>query len=187
MPRTNRTRFALLGFLTQGPKTGYDLRKVFEERTSHFWSESLGQVYPTLRRLYEEGLVVREVQKQDARPDRIVYSITEEGHAELVLWIAQPSKPQPVRNEQLLKLFFASPEHAPALSNDLRRHLDRYRAQLDRFHSFENQIPQLAPTEARNQMWRLTLSLGQRILAARVGWCEEAIPVLDAISKETES
>ena len=35
MRKTSRTRYALLGFLTFGPKTGYDLRKECEERTAH--------------------------------------------------------------------------------------------------------------------------------------------------------
>ena len=43
MPRVNRTRFAILGMLTSGPRSGYDLKKDFEEQISNFWSESLGK------------------------------------------------------------------------------------------------------------------------------------------------
>ncbi len=187
MANVNRTRFALLGFLAHGPKTGYDLRKEFEERTAHFWSESLGQVYPTLRRLHEEGLLARDVLKQEGRPDRILYSITEDGLAELDRWLVEPSRPQPVRNEQLLKLFFASPRQASALLEDVRRHLDRYRAQAVEFDGFEQQINELAPSPQRTRMWLLNLSLGKRILKARIEWCEEAVETLSEIAMEEEA
>ncbi|MGH9601902.1 MAG: PadR family transcriptional regulator, partial [Terriglobales bacterium] len=48
---TNTTRFALLGLLSLGPQSGYDLKKRMEQSIAHFWSESYGQIYPTLRRL----------------------------------------------------------------------------------------------------------------------------------------
>ena len=54
MARENRTRFAILGMLMSGPKSGYDLKQDFEQRISPFWSESLGQIYPALHRMDEE-------------------------------------------------------------------------------------------------------------------------------------
>ncbi len=186
MSRANRTRYAILGLLIGASKSGYDLRKELEERTSHFWNESLGQVYPTLRRLHEEGLVVREIQKRDARPDRILYSITEDGRAELERWLVEPSKPQPVRNEQLLRIFLAEPPHAAALITDIGQHRDTYLAQAAAYDGYEHKIGELAPTPERAAMWRLCTGLGRRILDARIAWCEEAMAVLSGIAEEVD-
>ena len=51
MARMNKSRFALLGLLSLGAMSGYDLRKLFEQSLIHFWSESFGQIYPMLRSL----------------------------------------------------------------------------------------------------------------------------------------
>ena len=57
MARISRTRFAVLGSLTLGDRSGYDLKREIERRMSAFWAESVGQIYPTLKHLQNEGLV----------------------------------------------------------------------------------------------------------------------------------
>jgi DNA-binding PadR family transcriptional regulator len=42
--RRGRTRNAVLGVLACGSSTGYDIRKLPSETTSHFWKESYGQI-----------------------------------------------------------------------------------------------------------------------------------------------
>ena len=130
--------------------------------------------------------MVREVRKQDGRPDRILYSITEDGLVELERWLVQPSKPQPVRNEQLLKLFFAMPDQIGVLLEDVRLHRDQYCAVASHYDSYREQIQTLAPTPEKAKLWRLNLSLGERIQNARIEWCDEAIEVLSEMAKESD-
>ncbi|NBC30055.1 MAG: hypothetical protein GVY29_08710 [Spirochaetes bacterium] len=52
-----RPRKAVLGVLAYGPSTGYEIRKLLSDTTSHFWKESYGQIYPTLEELRNEGLI----------------------------------------------------------------------------------------------------------------------------------
>ena len=56
MPRENKTRFAVLAMLSLGPRSGYDIQQQIQRTLGHFWSESHGQIYPTLRKLLAEGL-----------------------------------------------------------------------------------------------------------------------------------
>src|SRR5688572_19811352 len=106
MARTNRTRYVILGLLSGGPRSGYDIKRVIEETISHFWSESYGQIYPTLQTLMEEGLATADTDVQEGKPSRKVYSLTEAGRAELRSWISAPVDQTPVRLELLLKLYF---------------------------------------------------------------------------------
>ena len=45
------SRYAVLGMLSMGLKTGYAMKKHVEGNLGHFWSESYGQIYPVLRQL----------------------------------------------------------------------------------------------------------------------------------------
>jgi DNA-binding PadR family transcriptional regulator len=76
MKRTNKSRYALLGMLSSGPKTGYEIKAIFERSLQHFWSESYGQIYPTLAKLTKEGLVSFETKKTVNSGVKKVYTIT---------------------------------------------------------------------------------------------------------------
>ena len=68
--------FALLGFLSYHPYTGYDLKKIFDTSIRHFWPADQSQIYRTLARLTSRGLAEMEKIPQEDRPDRKVYHIT---------------------------------------------------------------------------------------------------------------
>ena len=104
MPKENMTRYAILGLLASGCTSGYEMKYTIDTSLNHFWKISFGQVYPTLKRLEAEGLIVEEV----TDGERKQFSLTENGHVELARWIAEPSIELPVqRNDLLLKLYFA--------------------------------------------------------------------------------
>lgn len=71
-------RYVLMDALRDGPKHGYEIVKLLEERSGGQYVPSPGTVYPTMQALQEEGLVSAE---QDG--DRRVFSLTEAGKAEL--------------------------------------------------------------------------------------------------------
>lgn len=108
MPRSSRTPYAVLGALSHGPKSGYDISRLFEKNAMFFSNESYGQIYPTLKKLKAKGFVTMKRDAREVGPDRKVYSLTEEGQQELDRWLRQPASPHSVRDEYLLKLFFGS-------------------------------------------------------------------------------
>ena len=57
-PRASTSRFAILGVLSLGAMSGYDVKKLIERSIAHFWNESYGQIYPSLNRLAAEGKLV---------------------------------------------------------------------------------------------------------------------------------
>jgi DNA-binding PadR family transcriptional regulator len=73
-----RLRLYLLKLLAEGPKHGYELIRLLENRFLGLYAPSAGTIYPRLQRLEAEGLV-----SHAAAGGRKVYQITEAGRAEL--------------------------------------------------------------------------------------------------------
>ncbi|MFD2767287.1 PadR family transcriptional regulator [Micromonospora eburnea] len=73
-----RLRLYLLKLLDDGPKHGYELIRLLEDRFLGLYAPSAGTIYPRLQRLEVEGLVTHT-----AVGGRKVYEITEAGRAEL--------------------------------------------------------------------------------------------------------
>ena len=98
----------LLGMVSvKGRRTGYEIKRLVEVSTRFFWAASPGQIYPELRRLEAAGLLTRREEPQGGRA-RNVLSVTEQGERMFREWLTSSSAPVfELRNEALLKLFFA--------------------------------------------------------------------------------
>lgn len=108
MTKENKSKYAVMGVLSLCPGSGYDVKKFMEGSTSNFWSESYGQIYPILKQLVEGGLAARHTEKQEGKPEKYIYTLTEQGKKELREWLSESSAPAPERNELLLKLLFGA-------------------------------------------------------------------------------
>jgi DNA-binding PadR family transcriptional regulator len=76
------------------------------QSTCNFWNESFGQIYPILKQLVEEGLATSHTEKQEGKPARYVYTLTDKGLEVLRHWLTEPIEHLVERNELLLKMFF---------------------------------------------------------------------------------
>jgi PadR family transcriptional regulator AphA len=96
----------VLGLLALGPRSGYDIKTVVDRSTRFFWAASYGQIYPELRRLEEEGLIDGEDSPNGGRSRR-VYKLTAAGRDALREWLLGTTTTVELRDESLLRLFFA--------------------------------------------------------------------------------
>jgi len=187
MPRRNKTRYALLGILSRGPHSGYDIKQFSDEVLSHFWKESYGQIYPLLAQLEEEGLVRKQSQPGKGRPGRNVYSLTPQGKRSFLEWLGEPAELPPVRNEMLLKIFFGRPA-SPGLL------IQQVNAFSDACHEMQQMIEQVE-REMRDEMkddpeypyWQLTVHMGRLVAEARQAWCRAALKTLRRLAREERS
>jgi DNA-binding PadR family transcriptional regulator len=122
-------RNAILGFLAQKPRHGYELRAVFEAVVGGDanWDVKPAQIYTTLDRLEEAGLVetTSDLGEGD-EPSRRVYSLTPHGDEVLREWFASGVPTEHQRDEFFVKLMvaLASGEADPArLIQSQRAHL----------------------------------------------------------------
>jgi DNA-binding PadR family transcriptional regulator len=178
----NRTEFAILGLLAHGPRSGYDIRQEVRLSLAHFWNESVGHIYPMLRRLHGKGLVSRVTESTPGKPDRHVYSITEEGLAELTHWLAEPIEPAPPRLEILLKIWFGSSTSPDVLID----HVVNYRRARERTLALLERVSTSAePGAARNPYLQLTVTAGIHAARAAIAWSDEALATLRAIAADS--
>lgn len=102
-------RNAILGLLARRPRHGYEIHHAFEAVVGgeQNWDVKPAQVYNTLGRLEERGLVVEDGFSQDAGPERRMYALTEAGRRELEEWLGSPVKSEHQRDEFFLKLMLS--------------------------------------------------------------------------------
>ena len=174
MPRPNKSRWAVLGFLSWQPASGYDIRRAIAESVGNFWSESYGQIYPALRELEREGLAVRNIERTPGKPDRHVYTITDAGRRELGSWLEAPADPHVYRVEVLIKLFFG--RQVPVAAS--LAHIARYRAEHERlvarYAAIGDHLADVHAGDPSLPYWRLTVECGLKIGRAYVEWCDQA-------------
>lgn len=102
-------RNAILGLLAQQPRHGYDLHASFEALVggSAVWDVKPAQIYTTLSRLEESGLIAHSVTRRAGGPDQHVYEITPAGRKDLDRWYASGVHPGHQRDEVYLKVVLA--------------------------------------------------------------------------------
>ncbi len=181
--RASRTRYAILGLLAAGPRSGYDIRKEVAERISHFWNESLGHLYPVLNRMLEAGFVTRTSEPGKGRPQRHVYAITDAGRQQLDSWLREPVVPTPPRLEILLKIHFGAHTRPEVLIG----HIEAYRAQRSRqLAMLESVHAMLSETQEPEDSRYLQMTVRAGVLAARaaLAWCDEVLAELRTMISE---
>ena len=136
------TEAAILGVLTIGSMSGYDLKKTIDASVGYFWGPARSGIYALLPRLVASGFATSRDVPQSGRPDKRVYRITAAGRRALRSWIEDtPAPPDPDRNPLLLKLFFGSLASPAVLVEQIRarreeaerldRALDEYDSEAD--------------------------------------------------------
>jgi PadR family transcriptional regulator AphA len=180
MAREARSQFAILGMLTLGPMSGYELKLRIAQSIGHFWQESFGQLYPALSLLEERGLVSSR-QVAEGERERRVYTITKRGRAELRAWLAKPAPRHVERNELLLKLFFGSEVDVATSMGQLQRSRDDAAQRLSALREIGAVLArQLAGSPGHDYYWA-TLRNGELGLEAHLRWCDEVLERLGSL------
>lgn len=114
-----------LSILLEGEATGYEIRRLcVEGECAYFVEASYGSIYPALSRLEGEGLVTSRTQRQDGRPAKKIYAITEKGRAAFLDSLFEPLGDDVFRSPFLLFARFAHLLPANLVAMRVREHLD---------------------------------------------------------------
>ncbi|GAA2304213.1 PadR family transcriptional regulator [Streptomyces kunmingensis] len=97
-------KYAVLAALLEGEASGYDLAKIFDVSVSNFWAATPQQLYRELDRLAAEGLIDARVVPQERRPNKRMFTLSEEGRADLAAFTAKQPKPMAMRDELMVKV-----------------------------------------------------------------------------------
>lgn len=182
-PRLSTTSFAVLGLLTFGEMSGYDVLKLAEASIGHFWAPAKSHVYSELKRLAAAGLASARTVEQDARPTKNVYAITPEGEVALHDWLASDEMvEEQYRSVFLLKVFFGHLVPEEAILPQLEEIRASAEATLKELEATEEQI-----SDDPNTFYPyLTLRAGLAYNRAAITWAEEALTMIERRREEAQ-
>lgn len=174
------TAEALLGMLSLRAMSGYELRQAIESSIGNFWSESFGQIYPTLKRLERDGFVSAD---EGGRAGSKVYSLTESGRERLGRWLEVMPQPQVPRNELLLKLFFGNLLPPERLSEQVAGWRRGLVAELTLYQARAAELSKRMAGRPGLPFWLMTLRHGELRTKALIEWCDETLAQLEAMAR----
>ena len=101
-------RNTILALLAAGIAYGYEMKQAIDRLFGAVLPPiNVGQIYTTLQRLERDGLAGSGTVRQERRPDRVVYKITDTGREALEEWFSTPGSTPRLRDDLFMKLVLA--------------------------------------------------------------------------------
>ncbi|MEU6129934.1 PadR family transcriptional regulator [Saccharopolyspora sp. NPDC047091] len=178
-------RHAVLAALLDGERSGYQLAKVFDVGMANFWHALPQQLYAELAKLERDGLVAGREVVQETRPNKRLFTVTDEGAAELRRFAVTPSKPSFIRDDLLVKVAAADSVPAAELIEQLVERAAVATAKIELFDGLlrtmrgDRDEADFLATGARIGPY-LTCLRGRSFEADHRDWCERTAEVLRA-------
>jgi DNA-binding PadR family transcriptional regulator len=170
------TSWAILGMLTFGAKSGYDLSKMVDQSIGHFFSPAKSQIYSELRRLVGLGFADVEHVNQTIRPNKRLYSITPEGRRQLKTWLETSEvEPESIKSPFLLKMFFGALISREILIGQVKQAHEQAQEDLQALEAVEAQIKDKPEYLYPNLVLRFGLAHNR----ASVSWTAQVLEELE--------
>ncbi len=164
-------KYAILGLLHYTDMHGYRIKKHIEQNFGHMWSINYGQIYPNLKKLYNDGLIQMTEMPQNGKkgPPRKLYSITTKGNEAFGRWlVTSPEKPMLLRDPFLMRFVFFG-------FGDTKRSLEIIDEQIERYKNDLNRREKnLKRWENSGTYVRLTAELGANLNEMFLTWLKHA-------------
>ena len=182
---------ALLGLLSYGPMTGYDLKKMLDYPMGFFWVAQMSQIYRELNKLEEKGLVKSEIEPQEKRPDRKVYHLTKEGRETFLNWLNKfPDQlSETSRSRFLMRIFFSSRIKLDELDFEIKR----YKKEIEEHLEYLNKVEQWVKDYSREKKfkedafcWNLIVKKEYKSIAAGMEWADECLQLIEQKKRKKE-
>jgi len=168
---------AILGFLGEHPRSGYDLKtRCFDRHVHPFWTADQAQVYRTLDRLQRANLVSVTRRRQSGKPDRKIYEITYAGREELASWLSSELASPPLRDPFFLQLYFGASLDDGALLGLLTARRASHQSRLDELRSLSSALASDHAVPERTMTLRQTACDGAIARErASIDWLDDCI------------
>jgi len=169
MRLVNKTRYAILGALLEGPTTGYEIKSLMGRSTVYFWRESDSTIYPMLKVLAKEGKVLSKI-AYVGKKKKEVFSITEAGREEFKAWLDSPTGSETPRNEFLLKLFFVTDQKE--MIRLFQERLEKTEKIYEEYKKIQERLEGIADSP-RKAIRLKALRYGIALLESEIQWLNE--------------
>lgn len=169
----------ILGMLMKRSLSGYEIKRLFEDLFSYFYSSSYGTIYPMLGRMEKEELITKENVLQEGKPNKNVYTITEHGRAQFNDYLHSPVESDSFKSDFLMRLYLGQfVEFAKVISwlkksqADTRKKLDQLNEQYARYKD------QMHPTQI------ICIQMGIKGYAAKLETIDEGLARMEQLERE---
>jgi DNA-binding PadR family transcriptional regulator len=185
-------RHAVLAALLEGEASGYQLAKRFDVSVANFWSATPQQLYRELDRIEADGLVRARLVRQQRRPDKRVFTLTDAALTDLNQFTGTPAKPVAMRDDLLVKLQAVDVGDPDAVTKELMPRLERARTKLVLYDRLlENMLDGAAADDYEREAERigpyLPLMAGRMYETTNIDWCTAALEVLSSRLRSSTS
>lgn len=176
--------FGLLGLIRYQDSTGYELARMFEDSLNSFWHAQSSQIYRELNRMEEKGWVTSRTVIQNDRPNKKIYSITQDGLDVFNEWLNESAELFENPHDPLLMRVFFGANSPEATLKTLKAYREQCVAGLEvqvkkyqtNINRYKTEIP---GGENASLYWQMTLDLGIAWAKANVQWAAECIEKLE--------
>ena len=133
-------RYALLGFLSTTPASGYTLGRKFAGGAGTMWEALPSQIYPELRHLEKLGWITGKTAHDD-RLKRRVYRLSAAGRRALQKWVERSqSEHAPERDAERVRFLFIDRSDPELIRRHLASHRAHYEARLSEWRAQRDAI-----------------------------------------------
>jgi PadR family transcriptional regulator, regulatory protein AphA len=174
---SNKTRNVLLGLLAERPLSGYEIKRIIDIRFRFFWNESFGQIYPELKAMEEDALIVALESTSPRKTKR--FAITEAGRMDLAAWLSTPNEKESVRIELLLKVYFAKYAPSAIIAAHVKSFQESHAFDLAILQAFQNELKSIPDPDGNHGDILSVIQFGIKTNLAYLSWCEETIRHLE--------
>jgi len=177
-------KHGILGLLNYYDMTGYEVMEVFRDSLNHFWYAQTSQIYRELQTLEKNGWVNKRIVVQTGKPNKNVYSITEEGKTELLSWLAEGGTMLNSRSNILMKVFFMgerSREENIAYFKRLKQECEEFLIKLTAVPKYIKAYGDYIEEKEKMVYWQMTMDFGRRNMQTYIDWAQECIRQLETI------
>ncbi|MBQ3105430.1 MAG: PadR family transcriptional regulator [Lachnospiraceae bacterium] len=178
-------KHGILGLLNYGPMTGYEIKTVFQDSLSYFWTAQTSQIYRELQSLKKKAWVKDELILQKGRPDKRLCSITDTGKEELRRWLSDISTVTESNSPLLMKTFFLGELPIERSMAFFRQLLDNSTAFLEGIRQAEETVgayQAIVTDPYKSLYWELTLEYGVMYKQMTAQWAARCIERLKEVT-----
>jgi DNA-binding PadR family transcriptional regulator len=175
----------ILGLLQRfGPQHGYQIKKIIAEQLSDFTQIKLPTIYYHLEKMGTDGLLESISEKPGSRPEKTVYSITENGVAafrnmleKLLVFDYKPAFPSDA------VFYFYEHLESSEIANHLEQHSIKLKKILAALRLHKEETQQFVPEDAKGIV-SIIFSHHEHHYQAELDWASETLNHLKAGGKK---
>lgn len=175
----------ILGFLTYGEMSGYDLTKAFGSSLDFFWHAQNSHIYLELKKLERGGYIAGTLIAQQQKPNKRTYHLTDAGRQEFFRWLGEKDAgfSREFKSTFLMKVFFSGnvpPARSIAMLQDFIAGCEGYLAQLSQTpESIRRYGKSVEPYQAL--YWEMTADFGNGFMELCITWARRCIERLEEL------